>query len=394
MRARWAVPAITFALLFGSLYGQDFKLGASLRSFGFYAVEDNLFQSRRDTEFLIFRLVPEVTIGQHVKAEAHLVTDLMSPPVSLATALATGSSRTYLDLQERIVNEENVSVNAALDRLNVQIETGAFQLVLGRQAITWGVNYFWPALDLFAPFAPNRIDRDYKPGVDAARMIVPLGSYSEAQAVAGILGPSTSRDLAAGGLIRWNVGTVDFGLMAGSFHEDKVVGSFVTANLAGTGLRGELSWTQSGDPRDVTIGRGVFWRGSVGIDRQLTPTITLILETAWNQYGAANPEDYLLLLSSDRLLRGEITSLGRYHSGLSLGWRFHPLWSFNNTALVGWDDSSALWVPSLVWSTGNNSEVLLGGQLGFGKEVSPAGTPRSEYGSSPHTLFAAFKLYL
>ena len=394
MQARLLLSAVGLLLLGGVLQAQDFKLGASVRGFGFYTVEGNPFQSRRDTEFLILRIVPEVTFGRHFKAEAHLVTDLTSPPRSAVTAIATGRSRTYLDLQENLVRNEDVIVNAALDRLNIQIETDAFQLVLGRQAITWGVNYFWPALDLFAPFAPNRIDRDYKPGVDAARLIVPLGSYSEIQAVAGVLGPSTSSDLAAAALMRWTVGTVDFGVMAGSFHEDKVAGTFVSANVGGTGLRGELSWTQSGDPRDSVISRGVFWRGSAGIDRQLTPTITMILETAWNQYGAGNPDDYLVLLTSDRVLRGEINSLGRYHSGLSLGWRFHPLWTFNNSLLVGWDDGSALWVPSLVWSTGNNSEVLFGGQLGFGKELTPAGVPGSEFGAVPHTIFAAFKIYL
>jgi len=320
--------------------------------------------------------------------------DVTSPPVSPATTLATGSTRTYLDLDRNLIDRNDVSSNAALDRLNVQIHTDAFQLVIGRQAITWGVNYFWPALDLFAPFAPGRIDRDYKPGVDAARLIVPVRAYSELQIIGGVLGPSTERDLALGALLRWNVRTVDFGFMGGSFHEDKVAGAFISANLAGTGWRGELSWTQSGDPRDWLINRGVFWRGSIGIDRQLTPGVTLIFETAWNQYGASDPRDYLLFVNSDRLRRGEINALGRYHSGISVNWRFHPLSTFGSTTLVGWDDQSVLWIPSFVWSTGNNSELLFGGQLGFGQEPGVTGLPQSEYGSTPITVFAAFKFYL
>jgi len=372
---------------------QDFKLGASVRGFGFYSLEESLFQKRRDSEFFIFRLVPEVSFGSKVKIETHFVTDLVSPPATPAAAIATGASRTYLNLDRSLVNREELTINLGFDRLNIQIHTGAFDLVVGRQAITWGVNYFWPALDLFAPFAPGRIDRDYKPGVDAARLIVPLGAYSEAQVVGAILGPDGSKDAAVGGLVRWNVHTVDFGFMGGQFHEDKVAGAFLSANIAGTGVRGEISWTQSGDPGDRAIDRGVFWRGSVGIDRQLTPTVTLIFETAWNQYGAANAEEYLLFLNSDRLRRGEINALGRHHSGTSLTWRFHPLWAFSSTALIGWDDPSAMWIPSFVWSTGNNSELLMGGQFGLGKEPTPIGFPQSEYGSSPHTVFAAFKTY-
>jgi len=394
LRSQRLLLALVLFLCSSYASAQDLKLGASIRGFGFYALEDSPFQARRDTEFLIFRLVPEVEFNKYLKIETHVVADLTSPPVSPATRLATGRSGTYLDLERNLVDCPNVSSSAYLDRLNVQIRTDAFQLVLGRQAITWGVNYFWPALDLFAPFAPGRIDRDYKPGVDAARLIVPVRAYSEVQIVGAVLGPSTDRDLAVGGLIRWNVRTVDFGFMGGSFHEDKVAGAFVSANVAGTGLRGELTWTQSGDPRDELIDRGVFWRGSFGVDRQLTPSVSLIFETAWNQYGASDPRGYLLLLNSDRLRRGEINALGRYHTGVSLNWRFHPLWSFGSTTLVGWDDQSVLWIPSLVWSTGNNSEILFGGQLGFGQEPAASGLPQSEYGSSPHTLFAAFKIYL
>jgi len=394
LRSQGVILALILFFACSVPFAQDFKLGASIRGFGFYALEDSPFQPRRDTEFVIFRLVPEVQFNQHVKIETHLVADITSPPVSPATALATGGSRTYLNLEGDLLDCTDLASTAGFDRLNLQIQTDAFQLVLGRQAITWGVNYFWPALDLFAPFAPGRIDRDYKPGVDAARLIVPVRAYSEIQVVGAVLGPSTDRDLAVGGLIRWNVRTVDFGFMGGSFHEDKVAGAFISANAVGTGFRGELSWTQSGHPRDDPIDRGVFWRGSLGIDRQLTPSVSLIFETAWNEYGASDPRDYLLFLNSDRLRRGEINALGRYHSGVSLTWRFHPLWTYSNTTLVGWDDQSVLWIPSLAWSTGNNSEVLFGGQLGFGLEPTSLGLPRSEYGTPPHTLFASFKLYL
>jgi hypothetical protein len=394
LRCQGLLLALILFLSCSLAAAQDLKLGASIRGFGFYALEDSPFQQRRDTEFLIFRFTPEIEINKYMKIETHLVADLTSPAFSLATSLATGGTRTYLELERNLVNHTDLNSNVGLDRLNVQIRTDDFELVLGRQAITWGVDYFWPALDLFAPFAPGRIDRDYKPGVDAARLIIPLRAYSEVQVVGAILGPSTDRDRAVGALIRWNVKTIDFGFMGGNFHHDKVAGAFISANAAGTGFRGELSWTQSGDPQDQLIDRGVFWRGSFGVDRQLTPSVSLIFETAWNEYGAANPRDYVLLLTSDRLLRGEINGLGRYHSGLSLNWRFHPLWSFSNTTLVDWDDQSVLWIPSFVWSTGNNSEMTFGSQLGFGQEPSPVGIPLSEYGTSPMTLFAAFKFYM
>ena len=197
-----------------------------------------------------------------------------------------------------------------------------------------------------------------------------------------------------GSLIRLNFGTVDVGGMVGRFHRDDVVGGFVSANVSGTGLRGEVSWTQSGDPADVGFDRERFGRASIGVDRQLTPKLSLILEAAYNGYGAADPRDYTRLLLSDRVARGEITSLGRYHTGVSVNWQLHPLFSLNQSLLYGWDDGSALWSPALTWSTSNNSEVLLGGQFGFGKEPASRLRLQSEYGSSPHMLFIGAKLYL
>lgn len=373
---------------------QDLDIGASFRGYGFYALEESFFQSRRDAEFAVVRVTPTLTFNPTFKLESHVVATVASPPASLSSSIATGVGETYLDLERNLVNKPDARVDLALDRLNLQIKTDAFQLTCGRQAVSWGVNYFWPALDLFAPFAPNRIDRDYKPGVDAVRLLVPIGAYSEVQAIGAILGPSSSDDLAVGSLIRLNFGNVDVGGMAGRFHRDDVIGAFVTANVAGTGLRGEASWTHSGDPADVAFDRERFGRAAIGVDRQLTPSLSLILEAAWNGYGAADPRDYTRLLMSDRVSRGEVTSLGRYHTGVSVNWQLHPLFRLNQTLLYGWDDGSALWSPALTWSTGNNSEILLGGQFGLGKEPSSRFRLQSEYGASPSVLFVGAKLYL
>ena len=95
------------------------------------------------------------------------------------------------------------------------------RVTLGRQAIGWGVAYFWPTLDLFSPFSPERIDRDYKSGVDAVRATIALSAYSELQLVGAVLGPSPREDGAAGALLRLGLGPLDLGLMGGKFHGDK-----------------------------------------------------------------------------------------------------------------------------------------------------------------------------
>ena len=181
--------------------------------------------------------------------------------------------------------------------------------------------------------------------------------------------------------------------MGGKFHRDTVAGGFFTADAAGTGVRGEVNWTQSGDAADQSRDRRTFWRAAAGVDRQLTPLVSLTLEFSFNGYGISETSEYLLLASADRITRGEVNALGKWYSGLSGTWQLHPLGTLNNSLLLNWQDPSALWIPSFSWSTGNNSVVLLGAQVGFGKELLPEGVPQSEYGSAPSTLFLAFQQY-
>ena len=66
-------------------------------------------------------------------------------------------------LVEPRVSIDDVLLTTAMGQC-IRFSVDDVRVFAGRQAVTWGVNYFWPVLDLFAPFAPERIDRDYKPG--------------------------------------------------------------------------------------------------------------------------------------------------------------------------------------------------------------------------------------
>ena len=386
------------------LWGQDFKWSGSIRGFQFFELEGvlpkeaepevkELFSGRRDTELLILRFALENSFAQHIKLEVHPLLQLVSPALSGPSQLATDITPTYLPLEYTFTDSTQVDLTGSLDRLNFQFDFDSIRVVAGRQALTWGVTYFWPALDLFAPFSPRRVDRDFKPGIDAIRATIPWGDYSELEVVGAVLGSSLKRDGALGALARIYLGPLDVGLMGGKFHRDSVAGGFFTADIAGTGVRGELSWTQSGNPADRLIDRRTFWRAAAGVDRQLSPTVSLTVEWSFNGYGTSEASSYLDLAGSDRILRGEINALGRWYSGVSAAWQFHPLGTLSNSLLVNWQDPSALWIPTLSWSTGNNSVLLVGAQVSLGKEFLPQGVPQSEYGSAPSNVFASFQQY-
>lgn len=70
-----------------------------------------------------------------------------------------------------------------LDRLSLRFSLPAADIVIGRQAISWGVGRIWTPADLFVAFSPVEIDREFKPGVDAVSVKWPLGSFSQFEAV-------------------------------------------------------------------------------------------------------------------------------------------------------------------------------------------------------------------
>ena len=376
--------------------GQSFDLGGSLRGYQFFQTEKPLpFQlsTRRDTEFFSFRMTLDTQFSSQVQWETHLVLDWLSPPRSGVLDLAAGSSQPHLPLQHQFRSTSNHLIAGRLDRFNFQLDLDRVNIVVGRQAISWGVTYFFSVLDLFSNFAPHRIDRDYKEGVDAVRVTVPVGKYSEVQVIGAALGRSLDRRGALAAQARLHLGALDLGLMGGRFHQDTVAGGFLTTDVRGTALRGEFSWTHSVDPRDRLLGRSEFWRATLGVDRQLTPQISTTLELSYNGFGTSRESEYLSWAESDRVLRGEMPTLGASYGGLAFNWQLHPLWTVTQSLLVNWQDPSALWIPALQWSTSNNSSVLLAVQTGFGGTINPASQLESEYGAAPTTLLAAVKWY-
>lgn len=375
---------------------QDHDLGASFRAFQFLSFEDSLPGARNDQELGIFRVTDYIELGRTIRIETHGVIDFSSPPSGSASRLAVSKSSFFLPLQFDIADHEDYFSEARLDRFNLSFDLGKAAVTIGRQPITWGEGYFWPALDLFSPFSPEQLDRDYKSGVDAVKISLPLGNLSELEIVGGIQGSSLDRDGTVGALLRWNLGNVDVGFMGGSFHSDSIGGVFLSADVMGTGLHGELSYTSSGDRSDRLLDREEFWRGSFGIIRQLTPTISITSELAFNGYGADNAEDYSLWYLSDRMGRGDVNGYGRYYWGTSITQQIHPLLIGTFTSLVNFSDNSVLLTPSATWSLSDNSEILAGGLFGMGEgmeEINELPIPGSEYGSVPATIFIALKVY-
>ncbi len=79
--------------------------------------------------------------------------------------LPTDSTRLF-DLTTEALDDSDFVAVARLDRLSLRYTTEQFVFKAGRQAVSLGNGLVFHTLDLFTPFSPVAIDKDYKTGVD------------------------------------------------------------------------------------------------------------------------------------------------------------------------------------------------------------------------------------
>lgn len=307
----------------------------------------------------------------------------------LFTASAATPRRSLLPLDWTVQDSTDLLWRHELDRLAFRVSLPTVEMVVGRQAISWGVGRFWNPLDLFRAFSPVEIDREYKAGVDAIRLERALGPFSHLELVYAAFGEDFARHvLAVRG--QTTVGTFDLGGLAGKSFRDVVVGPFVDGELKGIGMRGELTCTHD------TTGRGrgqrTFARGVASIDYRFANGLYALLEYYFNGFGKEEAADYPVLFDTERIRRGEVFNFGRQYFGGLLQYEFHPLVQGHAVTLWNLHDHSLLVSPLLTVSLSNEADLRLGAYFPLGSGL-VGSRVRSEFGLYPQVYYLQLRLY-
>ena len=285
----------------------------------------------------------------------------------------------------------------AVDRFNVRVSEGRFDLTLGRQAINLATTFYFTPNDFFAPFSAATFYRVYKPGVDAARLEVRLGDLSQLSFY-HVLGyeadgsePSGWSGSVDGGrassLARLSLNTAGFewALMGGRVLKKNVVGASMQGELFGLlGLRAE---GHHADPEQP--GRKAYDEFTLGVERSFENSLDLRLEWYYHGSGEAAVNDYMLTP-----LPGEAAGyyLGRQYLAFNAGYEFSPLLSFQLLPIVNLTDSSYLLSLYSLYSLSDESELSVSFSMPFGKKPD-AGNIKSEFGLYPASLSLEARFY-
>ena len=313
----------------------------------------------------------------------------------------------FMDLTHTIKEEDSYVLIQRLDRLNFTFTPGWGLVRVGRQAITWGNGLIFNPMDLFNPFPPADIQRDYKVGDDMALAQISLPKTIDLQLLYVVRRDPDTNNVEAdqnsvAGLLHFAAGTTEFDVMATRHYDDYVVG------FGTSGILGGAAWRLDSTATFLNDGEGQntknYLSGVANMDYSwiwAQKNFYGLLEYYYNGLGES---DYPGALSNpdiiQRLSRGELFVLGKHYLSGEIQVELHPLFTVFLTSINNIEDPSGILQPRAIWNIAQNVDLKIGGNIFYGAN----GNPDSEFGGfiipgtnihsrSPNNAYLWFNYY-
>jgi hypothetical protein len=359
----------------------------------------DLFSERTTAQAMVrLRIEPEIRAGRsttfNVAYEQRLRYASGASGVP-AIGILPSEASTPLRVQPlvwRTTESDSGTWRHEIDRANAQIHTRRADLTIGRQAIGWGRGVMFTAVDLFAPFSPLEVDREWRSGVDAVRADVKLTERSSIDVV-GAFGTALDSSAFAA-RARGYAGVIDVEVVGGRRAEDLFGGVTSSAAVGDAEVHGEAAIfrTPSG------IDHQTVWKVVIGGSYRFPvgSGILAYAEYHYSGFGAAHPEDIQALLATpsflERLVRGDAQILSRHAIGVTGSYEASPEITYSGHWLHNPGDHSGIVGPGLT-CTFNDAVSLLGTMyVPYGRPPDGA-LLRSEYGAAPLSGLLQLRLY-
>ena len=313
----------------------------------------------------------------------------------------------FMDLTHTIKEDDSYILAQRLDRLNFTFKPSWGSVRIGRQALTWGNGLIFNPMDLFNPFPPADVQRDYKVGDDMALAQVILPYSAEFQLLYVVRRDPETNNVEAdqnslAGRFHFAAGTTEFDMMATRHYDDYVVG------LGSSGIWGGAAWRIDTTATFLNDGKGKntknYLSGVANMDYSWIwweKNFYGLLEYYYNGLGES---DYPGALSNPdiakRLTRGELFVLGKHYLSAEIQMELHPLFTIFFTGINNIQDPSGILQPRAVWNITQDLEMKIGANIFYGDN----GDPGSEFGGfiipqtgihsrSPNSAYLWFNYY-
>ena len=411
-----AIAMMALSIDVGTLAAQEQSGAAEVPLTFRYSLKSSALVSRMPDDPVLFpdrsaanalwraRIEPTVRFGPDVTLDAALEQRLQvftsSSPIAAAILLPSTTRAPYrvAQLDWLLADGSNAEWHAEIDRAALHIPSSRAVIIVGRQAIGWGRGVLFGAVDLFAPFSPLEVDREWRRGVDAVRADVKLADRVSLDSVAAF--DETIGRSAFAARLRGYTGKIDLEVLGGYRARDEFAGATTSAAVGDFELHGEAAVFRTdavpgsesfSAPRSIVKAVvGGSYRTPLGNG------VPIYIEYHYSGFGAESPEHIVLNLRDpvfqERYLRGDTQILGRHATALVAGYEYSPAISLSSQWLHSPADGSGIVVPSITYTANDRWSVLISGYLPYGR--GPTGfVLRSEFGASPLAGFVQVRMY-
>jgi len=406
----WAVPATAQALpeTPSTPYDRTIAVRVALKGSGLFSHYPNnldAFPTRRDaTGFGRARIDTKVRLGRQTFGEAayehRLLASSSFSGLSLVRILPGDVAVPFRvrQLDWQVSSTSQVVWRHELDRAAIHSQIGSGALTVGRQAIGWGRGVLFSAIDLFAPFTPLEVDREWRRGVDAVRADIKVTDHASADVVAAAGERLDESAFAA--RFRGYTGDADLELVVGRRAGDLLSGVASSIAFGGAELHGEASIVRLGNiapSRLFQMDQQVV-KAVAGLSRRLPIFNGVLFEAEYHYsgFGVTAARELPVALADlefrRRYLRGDFQVLTRHAIAALATSESSPSVAWTAQWLTNPIDHSGIVVPSVTFTRGDRWSTVFSVYLPYGK--APEGLRlSSEYGSSPTSVFVELRFY-
>jgi hypothetical protein len=267
-----------------------------------------------------------------------------------------------------------------LDRLAVGFATDHVVIKFGRQAITWGNGLVFNVMDIFNPFDPAAVDKEFKTGDDML-----YGQYllSNGHDVQGVMvlrrdpftGDVKSDESSLAFKYHHMAEMSEYDGLVAQHYGDTLLGAGINYSIGGSVWSGDLMVTFT-DHDTVTslvtsLSRSWTWGGK---------NISGIVEYFYNGFGQSNDCYSYECLSENpelfkRVSRGELFNLSRHYLALSALVEITPLFQVTPNVFLNMSDPSAL--VQVIFQNDLRENLMLWSAINV-----PVGSDGTEFGGA------------
>ncbi|UCD79757.1 MAG: hypothetical protein JSW26_30960 [Desulfobacterales bacterium] len=280
-----------------------------------------------------------------------------------------------MDLTGPIVDKDSYFLVQRLDRLYLAWLPQWGSVKIGRQAVTWGNGFIFNPFDLFNPFPPTQIDREYKVGDDMLNVQFSLPKVGDLQGLYVVRrNPDTHRvasdQSSLAGKLHFAAGTTEFDVMAARNYEDYVMGLGSRGYIADAAWRLDGTWMFLNDDDDYLSLAANMDYSWVWFEKNFYGFI----EYYFNGLGKDDYQDAVLDPAIvERLMRGELFVLGRHYLSSHIEMELHPLFKMFFTTIHNVEDPSGILQPYAAWDITQNLQMTAGVNISYGAKGSEFG---------------------